>query len=238
MEQSETINAPSLGSCLLKTEIIEMINSSKLCIRPLLDDTQIGEIGIDFRLGYDFMVSIQGREAFINASKNEWIDGGNQRNIHQFFQTTRRQIGETFILHPHQTVLAVSLEYVKLPENCFMKLYMRSSYSRLGITISTVAQPGYCGCLSLELTNNNNNPINLTVGARIIQGILFRLGSNVPYFNSARKYACQVRPEPSVITLDNDLNILNELWKQNNNRNGSQKNKKRETKAKKKAVIK
>jgi dCTP deaminase len=218
MEQGKTVEPVYINSCLLKSEIKELIESKKLYLRPLLDETQIGEIGIDLRLGYDFLVSIQGREAFINASKNDWIDGGNQRNINQFFQTTRRQIGETFILHPHQTVLAVSLEYVKLPDNCFMKLYMRSSYSRLGITISTIAQPGYCGCLSLELTNNNNNPINLTVGARIIQGLVYRLATDVPYFHSPRKYVCHVRPEPSAITADEDLNILNDLWKENNNR--------------------
>lgn len=207
-----------MGSCLINTQIKELIANEKLFIRPLLEESQIGEMSVDLRLGYDFLVSIQGREAFINASKNEWIDGGNQRNISQFFQTTRRQIGETFLLHPHQTVLAVSLEYVKLPENCFMKLFMRSSYSRLGITISTIAQPGYCGCISLELTNNNNNPINLTVGARIIQGVIYPLSNDATYFHSARKYVCHVRPEPSAITLDTDLNILNELWKENNNR--------------------
>jgi dCTP deaminase len=218
MGKSKAIETTYLNSCILKAEINQLITDKKLFIRPLLEESQIGEIGIDLRLGYDFLVSIQGREAFINASKNDWIDGGNQRNINQFFQTTRRQIGETFILHPHQTVLAVSLEYVKLPENCFMKLFMRSSYSRLGITISTIAQPGYCGCLSLELTNNNNNPINLTVGSRIIQGIIYRLGSNVPYFHAPRKYVCQVRPEPSAVISDPDLNILNDLWKENNNR--------------------
>lgn len=218
MGKSKTIKTSVTGSCLLKSEIDQLITSNRLYIRPLLEDTQIGEMSVDLRLGYDFLVSIQGREAFINASKNEWIDGGNQRNINQFFQSTRRQIGETFILHPHQTVLAVSLEYIKLPENCFMKLYMRSSYSRLGITISTIAQPGYCGCISLELTNNNNNPINLTVGARIIQGVIYPLSKDTTYFHSERKYVCHVRPEPSAITLDKDLNILNELWKENNNR--------------------
>jgi dCTP deaminase len=216
--KTERIEHSLVNSCLSKSEINDFISEGKLHIRPLLESSQVGEIGIDFRLGTDFLVSIQGREAFINASKNEWIDRGNQRDIYQFFQTTRRQIGETFILHPHQTVLAVSLEYIKLPENCFMKLYMRSSYSRLGITISTIAQPGYCGCLSLELTNNNNNPINLTVGARLVQGIIYRLNSSAPYFSSPRKYVCQVRPEPSAITADSDLNILNEMWKENNNR--------------------
>lgn len=99
---------------------------------------------------------------------------------------------------------------------------MRSSYSRLGITISTIAQPGYCGCLSLELTNNNYNPINLAVGARILQGILFKVSSSTTYFSTAgRKYVCQVRPEPSAVINDGDLNVLNQLWKDYNNRDGA-----------------
>lgn len=207
--------------CLVKNEIWELINSKQMYIRPLLSNEQVGEVGIDFRLGYDFLVSTQGREAYINASKNEWLDGQAQRNIIQFFQSTRRQIGETFILHPHQTVLAVTLEYIKIPDDCLLKLFMRSSYSRLGITISTMAQPGYCGCLSLELTNNNNNPINLTVGSRIIQGIMFRISNPTKYFNVARKYVCHVRPEPSAVINDTDLDVLNQLWKENNNRPSS-----------------
>lgn len=220
-----TLDAPSpswskrkIEGCLGKKDMVDLIYKGKLFIRPLLAADQVGQIGIDFRLGYDFLVSIQGREPFINASKNSWIGGGVNRNILQFFQSTRRQIGETFILHPHQTVLAVSLEYVKIPEDCILHLFMRSSYSRLGITVSTIAQPGYTGCLSLELTNNNNNPINLAVGARILQGVLQKISSPSNYFHNSRKYVCQVRPEPSAVINDDDLIILNQLWEENNNR--------------------
>lgn len=208
------------SAILSKHDIFNIIRRKKLVITPILDVNQIGETSVDFRLGYDFLVSIQGREAFINASKNDWSqsDGSNQRNITQFFQDTRRQIGETFILHPNQTVLAVTLEYVKLPNDYLLKLFMRSSYSRLGITINTIAQPGYCGCLSMELTNNNNNPINLTVGSRIIQGVFFKTSKPTKYFQRDRKYTCQVRPEASAIIKDDDLNLLNELWKSNNRR--------------------
>jgi dCTP deaminase len=201
---------------LIKEDIQMSLKERQLFLRPLLSDKQIGEVSIDLRLGYDFLVSVQGREAFISASKNDWIDGGTQHNIRQFFQATRRQLGETFILHPHQTVLAVTLEYVKLPDDCMLELVIRSSYARLGITINTIAQPGYAGCLNLELTNNNNNPINLAVGAPIVQGILHRIAQPSVYLHSTRKYVCQVRPEPSAVINDKDLIILNQLWKQNN----------------------
>jgi len=203
---------------LTRSDILELFNKNRIVVSPLLNPDQVGEAGIDFRLGYDFLVSIQGRDAFINASKNEWVQGGQQRNVKQFFQSSRRQLGETFILHPNQTVLAVTLEYVRLPEDCMLMLFMRSSYARLGLTISTIVQPGYCGCLSLEFTNNNNNPINLAIGARIIQGVICRVSNPTTYFHTSRKYICQVRPESSAVINDHDLTVLNELWKQNNQR--------------------
>ena len=104
-----------------------------------MDNSQINGISIDFRLGTDFLVSIQGREAFINASLNYEKSG----SLIPFFQETRRKVGETFLLHPNQTVLASSLEYIKLPQDIFAVLSMRSSYSRLGLSISSSLQPGY-----------------------------------------------------------------------------------------------
>ncbi len=217
-EASTQSDIQQLANCLTKQDIVDLLHKKELVIRPLLASDQLGNVGIDFRLGQDFLVSIQGREPFINASKNYWLSGGANRDIFQFFQPTRRQIGETFILHPHQTVLAVSLEYIKVPDDCILLLFMRSSYSRLGITVSTMAQPGYTGCLSLELTNNNNNPVNLAIGARIIQGLFQRVSSSTAYFDSQRKYVCQVRPEPSAVIKDQDLSVLNHLWEASNNR--------------------
>jgi len=199
-------------------QIKEMLNTKQLVIRPLLEEKQISNIGIDFRLGCNFLVSVHGREAFINTSLNDDTGIGGQRDVKRFFQESRRQLGETFILYPNQTVLAVSLEYVKMPKNHLLALYMRSSYSRLGLTVSTIVQPGYCGCLSIELTNNNNNPINLVVGARVFQGVLVPSDDESDYFGNPRKYVCSVRPEPSAAISDDDILTLSKLWKSNNNR--------------------
>ncbi len=199
---------------LCKQDILNILNKPDgLFIRPLLNLNQISELTIDFRLGFDFLVSIQGREPFINASKNE----DNVGQVSSFFQETRRKLGETFLLHPNQTVLTSSLEYIKLPSDIFAILTMRSSYSRLGLNISSIIQPGYSGCISLELTNNNNNPINLTIGACIFQVRLYRLNDKVNYFAKRRKYICQVRPFVPTMDHDEDLERLNILWKKENN---------------------
>jgi dCTP deaminase len=198
---------------LSRKDISKLLSNGDLIIKPLLESTQLGEVSVDFRLGYDFLVSIQGREPFIDASLNN----KDNHPIGHLFQETRRTVGETFLLHPSQTVLVSSLEYVKLPNDVFAILNIRSSYARLGISLSTIVQPGYCGCLSLELTNNNKNLINLTVGAPIIQARLYRLAEPLNYFSRNRKYLCQVRPIISAVNDDSDLKILNQLWKDSNN---------------------
>ena len=197
---------------LSDAEIQRMLSTKEMVIRPLLEPEQVNGISIDFRLGTEFLVSIQGREPFVNASFNVKNTGSPD----MFYQETRRKVGETFLLHPNQTVLASSLEYIKLPPNVFATLSMRSSYSRLGLSLSSYIQPGYCGCISLELTNTNKFAVNLTVGVRLFQATLFKLDKDLDYFTRQRKYICQVRPKLTAFDTDSDLDILHKIWKNDN----------------------
>ena len=197
---------------LCKSEISSLIEEKKLFVRPLLESSQVNEVSIDLRLGTDFHVSVQGRDAYINASHTNESYG----EIDKFFQNTRRRIGETFILYPQQTVLSSSLEYIKMPDNILGIISIRSTYSRLGLSLSSVIQPGYSGCLSLELTNNNKNPINLTVGACLFQIRFSQISESQNYFNRERKYICQVRPFIPSFANDKELKNLNKLWEDSN----------------------
>ena len=197
---------------LSDAEIQRMLSTKEMVIRPLLEQEQVNGISIDFRLGTEFLVSIQGREPFVNASFNVKNTGSPD----MFYQETRRKVGETFLLHPNQTVLASSLEYIKLPPNVFATLSMRSSYSRLGLSLSSYIQPGYCGCISLELTNTNKFAVNLTVGVRLFQATLFKLDKDLDYFTRQRKYICQVRPKLTAFHTDSDLDTLHKIWKNDN----------------------
>lgn len=197
---------------LTKTEIQDRIKGGNLVISPLLDLGQIGEMSVDFRLGYNFLATIHGKNPFVDASLNN----KDKFPIKSSFQETRRLPGETFLLHPNQTVLASSLEYIKLPNDVYAELSMRSSYLRLGLSISAIVQPGYSGCISIELTNVNKVAINLTIGAAIFQARLQKLKESTNYFSKPRKYMCQVRPVISAVTEDGDLKQLHELWRKNN----------------------
>ncbi len=193
---------------LTKSQISERLNKD-LFIRPLLQDDQIGEVSIDFRLGYDFYVSIQGRDATLNASL---LGGPSPPSLRDLFSHTRRRPGETFILYPNQTIIGVTLEYLKIPNNICVLLSLRSSYSRLGLHTEALFQPGYVGCLSIELTNINKTPVKITVGARIFQGRLVETYSMSNYFSKKRKYVCQTKPKLSALHDGPDLKILKRYY--------------------------
>lgn len=192
---------------LTKNQIKDLIKKNKLVIEPLLDENQIGEISVDLRIGTDFLTLHQGRQAYIDTTQ----DNFEKRPIKSHFTETRRKIGESFLLHPSQPVLFSTLEYLKLPTDVYAILTLRSSFSRLGLTISTIIQPGYCGCASVEIVNSGNTPINILAGARFIQARFVKVKNESDYFNAQRKYTCQVRPVSSKANEDEELQILSNL---------------------------
>ncbi len=195
---------------LTKEEIMESLYSSdpnSLFIDPLLDEEQIGDVTVDLRLGYDFLVSILTRNPYIELQKR----GGNlHRGISSFFQETRREIGDRFILYPNQVVLTTTLEYISLPNNTYADILSRSSYTRLGIHINTMVQPGFKGCFPIELYNHGNNAIELITGSRICQTRFFTSSKGHDYYSNGthRKYYGNIRPTASKADLDGDLQIL------------------------------
>jgi len=193
---------------LIKEDIISLLKTKKLTIVPLLDEDQIGEISIDLRIGTDYLTMHQGRDAYIDSTDNKF----SKRPIKGHYTETRRKLGESFLLHPSQPVLFSTLEYIKLPQNVYAVLTLRSSYSRLGLTISTVVQPGYCGCISVEVVNAGNTPIKVLAGARFLQARLIQIDKKLNYFNSNRKYTCQVRPISSKANEDQELITLKKMY--------------------------
>ncbi|WP_423820209.1 dCTP deaminase [Salinimicrobium sp. TIG7-5_MAKvit] len=193
---------------LTSSDIKKLISDRKLTIVPLLESDQIGGISVDLRIGIDFLSQHQGREPFIDTTN----DNITNRPIKSHFTETRRKLGENFLLHPSQPVLFSTLEYIKLPNDVFVDLSLRSSYNRLGLNISAIVQPGYCGCISVEVVNSGNTPIRIMSGARFLQARFYKLHKSVDYFNIKRKYTCQVRPVASKANEDEDLKKISSLF--------------------------
>ena len=194
-----------------RDSIIKQLKSeddNSLFLDPLLDEgRQVGAATIDLRLGYDFAVSILTRKPYISVSKSD----DSYRDTASYFQFTRRSFGEKFVLYPGQVVLATSLEYVSLPSNVYADVLSRSSYTRLGIHLNTMVQPGFRGCIPLELFNHSNNAVELVVGARLVQIRLFEVSEDRAYGQYGRKYYGNVRPTISRAAEDSDLDVLGKV---------------------------
>jgi dCTP deaminase len=181
----------------------------RLCIRPILDDTQVGEVSFDLRLGVDFEVSVLTRKPFVGL-----IRDNDFRSAKSYFRPTRRELGDRFILYPNQIALACTLEYIGLPSDIYADILSRSSYTRLGIHVNTMIQPGFRGCFPLELFNHGNNPVEIVVGSRICQARFFELSDEAARHSSDRKYFGHVRPVTSRAADDADLAKLEKIREQ------------------------
>lgn len=183
----------------LKARLAETSAGKALRIDPLLEETQVGEVTVDLRLGVDFIVSMLTRKPFINTARSD----DSFRDINTYFNTTRRDLGDSFILYPDQVVLGTTLEYVSLPSDCYADIISRSSYTRLGIHVNTMIQPGYRGCLGVELFNHGNSPVEIVVGSRLFQLRIFELENARQYeAEGQRKYLGNVRPTASKVPDD------------------------------------
>lgn len=182
----------------------------RLHVFPLLSEDQIGQMSIDIRLGYDFLVSVLNRQPTIRVRGSvPQVAPGTKAH----FQETRREIGDTFVLYPNQLVLGTSIEFFAIPDDAYAEIAPRSSYSRLGLSVGGIMQPGFRGCVPLELLNHGNVPVELTVGARICQVRLQQIEDEADYHDEAsqRKYYGQVRPTVSRAALDEELELLAQL---------------------------
>jgi len=191
-------------------ELLYSSDSNSLFIDPLLEDSQIGSVTLDLRLGYDFLVSILTRKPSIETSITP---DSPHRAIGSYFQETRRELGEKFVLYPHQIVLCTTLEYISLPDNIYADILSRSSYTRLGIPLNTMVQPGFRGCVPLELFNHGNSPVEIVVGSRICQARFFGIDGGVEYIGNTRprKYFGHVRPIVSAADMDSEIERLRKI---------------------------
>lgn len=187
-------------------DALESNAPESLFIDPMLErDSQVNATGVDLRLGYDFLVSIMTRRPSVELAPSEDRE---RRAIASYFQETRRDLGDTFVLYPHQVALGTTLEYVSVPKNMFADIVSRSSFNRLGVTLATSVQPGYRGCVSLELVNHGQSPIELVVGGRIVEARFYEIDGELDYIDAARaprKYLANVRPIVSQADKDREL---------------------------------
>jgi dCTP deaminase len=192
----------ALGRPAIRGRLEHEDPAKKLWITPLLDENrQIGRGAVDLRLGTEFLIL----QRFQRAGLRPGLD--DQRALDEMQERVIVPVGEELWLHPHQFVLAATLEYLGLPDDISACVVGRSSWGRLGLLVATAifVHPGFRGCLTLELVNEGEAPIRLSPGMRIAQLILDELDEPAPVEGRRRdKYRAPVGPQPSQLASESD----------------------------------
>lgn len=80
------------------------------------------------------------------------------------------RIDQDVRLLPGKFCLASTIERFTMPNNVIAFVHDKSSLARRGLAVqNTVIEPGWCGYLTLELTNHSDTPIHIMRGAPISQ---------------------------------------------------------------------
>lgn len=191
-----------------------------LIIVPNIDPIkQYTDNSIDMRLGGSFLISKGTRYTHIDPNPEK--NNQDKYRLPSTYYQVNVGVGEKFILHPHQFVLACTFEYVSLPYDYYALVLGRSSWGRMGLNIATATtvQCGYKGCLTLELRNLSELPLPLTVGTRIAQLCLIPVpggqATSAGYFSGRdSKYIAPVKAEMPKIWEDKDWSVL-KMYKEN-----------------------
>jgi dCTP deaminase len=103
-------------------------------------------------------------------------------------------------LNPGEFALGSTIEQFSIPNNLMMRICDKSTWARRGIFLqTTVAEPGWHGYLTLEITNQSTDKITIEDGDPIAQ-VIFELldqPTDQPYKG---KYQGQRKgPQPAIM---------------------------------------
>jgi dCTP deaminase len=177
--------------------------SRRLIVMPLISDKQVGEASIDLRLGPEFRL--------LNRTEDSALDPGTQPQAvaERMHRRVSTEIGRPLWLHPGQFVLGATLEFMRLPADLAAYVIGRSSWGRVGLLPATAifVQPGFSGCLTLELVNQGESPIALYPGLRIAQLVVHLLPSKTEHYYghaAPEKYIGATGPRISHLASEQD----------------------------------
>jgi len=186
------------GMILSDRDIRRALESGRIAIDPDADiDDRIGPDAVDFRLGSSFLVFERNKQPYIDARRPETAAGT--------ARTVELDEGEPFIIHPHELVLATTLERLTLADDLAARLEGRSSLGRLGVIVHSTASlfhAGWDGHATMELGNLGVMPVALYPGMRVCAFTFEELSSPAehPYGSQSHdKYSGQDRASGSRI---------------------------------------
>lgn len=139
-------------------------------------------VGVDLRLGSVHKIVKGG--AFIEADGNAQLGkrkGVETKVVAQFLENGRKQ--KEILIKPKEYYLVQTLEVINTPADLMPIVHTRTSLFRAGLLLlNSKTDPGYCGKLTMGLTNLSPFPVKLQIGARICNIIFHKIkGKTVSY---------------------------------------------------------
>ena len=173
--------------------IRRLVADGRVTITPW-DESMVQPASVDLRLGASFRVFHNFRVESIDLADPP-------TNLTELIEIAD---DEPFVIHPGEFVLGSTREHVELPDDLVARIEGKSSLGRLGLLIHSTAgfiDAGFCGHITLELSNVANLPITLYPNMKIGQVSFLRMTTeaDVPYGSSkaGSKYQGQRGPTPS-----------------------------------------
>ncbi|MEF8841656.1 MAG: dCTP deaminase [Haloarculaceae archaeon] len=185
-------------------DILGRLEDGDLVVEPLSDpELQIQPASVDLRLGREFLEFQHANIACIHPN--------DEAEVEEYVSETVVEEGGEYILHPGDFVLGTTVERVEIPPDLIAHVEGRSSLGRLAVVVHAtagLADPGYRGQITLELSNLGRAPVALTPGMRISQLTFTELTSPAerPYGSGrGSKYQDQSGPQASRIQGDREF---------------------------------
>jgi dCTP deaminase len=184
--------------------------NKKLVVTPLLDPSRqvpTGSAALDTRLGTSFLGTKRAEISHLDPL-SRLIAAEVQKAQEPIYVP----IGRDLTLHPRQFLLGMTLEYYRFPPDLCGYVVGRSSWGRLGLVIATATfvQPGFAGCLTLELTNLGETPITLYPGWPIAQ-LVVETVDNPEIRAHLSKYHMSTSPEYSRVYAEPVAGVLKRI---------------------------
>lgn len=155
---------------LTKRGILERLAKKEIGFSPNLDTFQLQNHAVDLRLGFTFLVP---KIWHLTKNGRESLDILNFDKVNaEYFEVVELEQGQYFDLLPHEHVLVVTLESIRVPSNLMAVLYPRSSTNRKGLSLDLtgIIDSGYEGQLTLPIRNNTHSQVvRLYPGERLCQ---------------------------------------------------------------------
>lgn len=192
---------------MLKTDMIAKLlqegskrqNADPLVITPKPNINKLqdeGSSSVDLRLGTWFVTLKQARLSHLGI--------GNYGYDEKLTNVEYVRFGRGYVLHPKSFVLSVTMEWLRLPTNIAGYVIGKSSWGRRGLVIATATSvhPGFKGCLTLELSNLGELPIEIRPGTRICQLCLHYAQTDRPDRVAESQFVGSRKPSLGEIILD------------------------------------